>query len=197
MKKLILIVISLLVGGGIIMLMGKSKKLETATFAGGCFWCVESSFSKLDGITTIVVGYAGGTEKKPTYKNYAKGGHIEAVQITYDPAKISYDQLLDTLWHTIDPTDAKGQFVDRGPQYRAAIFYHNNTQKKQALTSKAQLEQSGIFSKPIVTEITKLSPFYKAEEYHQDYAKKNPVKYKFYYYRSGRVTFFKKTWGKK
>jgi peptide methionine sulfoxide reductase msrA/msrB len=173
------------------------QKIETATFAGGCFWCLEAAFEKSfensDGIIKIVVGYTGGTGSNPTYKNYAKKGFIEAVQISYDPTKVPYKQLLTIFWKNIDPTDAKGQFVDRGTQYRSAIFYQNGKQKEQALASKEQLEKSGKFKQPIVTEILKKSPFYQAEEYHQNYYKKNPLRYNFYYFFSGRP-LFKKRW---
>lgn len=176
--------------------MKTTQKIETATFAGGCFWCLQAVFEKAfensDGIRKVVVGYSGGIGENPTYQNYAKKGFIETVQVTYDPAKISYDQLLNIFWKNIDPTDAKGQFVDRGPQYRAVIFYHNEEQKQQAIASKEQLEKSGRFKQPIVTEILQESPFYQAEEHHQDYYKKNPLRYNFYYFFSGRPSFKKK-----
>ena len=171
------------------------QKFETVIFAGGCFWCSQVAFEKLDGIKKVIVGYSGGTGENPTYQDYAKKGHLEAVKIIYDPTKLSYEQLLNTFWRNINPTDAHGQFVDRGPQYRSAIFYHNETQKQQTLASKEELEKSGRFSKPIVTEIIKETPFYKAEDYHQGYYKKNPIRYKLYYYFSRRKPFFKKVWG--
>jgi len=170
------------------------QKLEIAIFAGGCFWCLQSAFEKLDGVEKVIVGYTGGSGDKPTYQNYTNKGHLEAVKIIYDPSKLSYNQLLNTLWRNINPTDAQGQFVDRGSQYRSAIFYRNETQKQQALTSKDQLKKSNKFTKPIVTEIIEELPFYKAEDYHQDYQKKNPIRYKLYYYFSGRDQFFKKIW---
>ncbi len=173
-----------------------SHAQEKATFAGGCFWCVESDFKKVPGVISVTSGYTGGTGTQPTYRNYADTGHIEAVEITFDPQKVSYAQLLDYVWRHIDPTDPNGQFVDRGPQYRSVIFYHTDKQKKEAEASKAALSKSGRFSKPIVTEILPASPFYKAESYHQNYAEKNPIRYTLYRWKSGRDQFLKKTWGK-
>lgn len=145
--------------------------MEQATFAGGCFWCMESPFEKLNGVTEVVSGYTGGTGANPNYEDYAEKGRVEAILVTYDPTKITYQQLLDVFWRQINPTDAGGQFVDRGPQYRSAIFYHNDEQKRLAAESKKKLAESGRFDKPIVTEILKASVFYPAEEYHQDYYK--------------------------
>jgi peptide methionine sulfoxide reductase msrA/msrB len=175
----------------------ESKDYKTATFAGGCFWCVESDFEKVDGVIEAISGYAGGDEPNPTYKQVSAGGtgHTEAVQITYDPDKITYKELLDVLWRHMDPTDAGGQFVDRGSQYRPAIFYHDEEQKRIAEESKAELEKSGRFSKPIATEIVPLTEFYPAEDYHQDYYSKNPIRYKMYRYGSGRDQFLKSKWG--
>ena len=175
----------------------EDMKYKTATFAGGCFWCVESDFEKVDGVIEAVSGYAGGDVPNPTYKQVSAGGtgHTEAVQVTYDPDKITYKELLDILWRHMDPTDAGGQFVDRGSQYRPAIFYHNEEQKRIAEESKARLEKSGRFSKPIATEIVPLTQFYPAEEYHQDYYSKNPLRYKMYRYGSGRDQFLKSKWG--
>ena len=174
-----------------------AKDYKTATFAGGCFWCVESDFEKVDGVIEAVSGYAGGDEPDPTYKQVSSGrtGHTEAVQITYDPNKVSYKELLDVLWRHMDPTDAGGQFVDRGSQYRPAIFYHDEEQRRIAEESKSALEKSGRFSKPIATEIVPLTEFYPAEEYHQDYYSKNPIRYKMYRYGSGRDQFLKSKWG--
>lgn len=171
--------------------------LEKATFAGGCFWCMEPPFEKLSGVVEVTSGYTGGDKANPTYEEVSAGktGHLEAVEITYDPAKITYSRLLDVFWRQIDPTDGGGQFVDRGPQYRSAIFYHNDQQKTLAEKSKEAMSKSGRFGKPIVTEILKASTFYKAEEYHQDYYKKNPIRYKFYRFNSGRDTYLKKIWG--
>ena len=172
-------------------------KTEKATFAGGCFWCMETPFEKLDGVTEVISGYTGGKKVNPTYEEVSYGGtgHLESVQIIYDPSKITYSELLDVFWKQIDPTDPNGQFVDRGSQYRSAIFYHNDEQKGLAEKSKEELDESGKFGKPIVTEIIMASAFYKAEEYHQDYYKKNPIRYKFYRYNSGRDQYLKKIWG--
>ncbi len=173
---------------------GEVNMGEKATFAGGCFWCMEPAFEALDGIYDVRAGYMGGTGKNPTYGDYARKGYIEVVQVTYDPQKVSYEDLLKAFWHSIDPTDQGGQFADRGPQYRSVIFYHTDEQRKQALHSKETLDQSGRFDKPVVTEVLPASTFYPAEEYHQDYAKKNPWRYKTYRYLSGRDTFLKKAW---
>ncbi|MGH7802575.1 MAG: peptide-methionine (R)-S-oxide reductase MsrB [Thermodesulfobacteriota bacterium] len=172
-------------------------KTEKATLAGGCFWCMEPPFEKLDGVTDVISGYTGGKKVNPTYEEVSYGGtgHLESVQIIYDPSKITYSELLDVFWKQIDPTDPNGQFVDRGIQYRSAIFYHNDEQKSLAEKSKEELDKSGRYNKPIVTEIIEASTFYKAEDYHQDYYKKNPIRYKFYRYNSGRDQYLKKIWG--
>ncbi len=169
---------------------------ETATFAGGCFWCMEPPFEALDGVLSVRSGYTGGHEVNPTYEQVSSGktGHVEAIQIVFDPEKVSYDQLLDVFWRQIDPTDGGGSFVDRGNQYRSAIFYHNDRQKKSAEVSKQALEQSGRFDQPVVTKILPYLEFYAAEEYHQDYYKKNSIRYKFYRWNSGRDQFIKKAW---
>lgn len=174
-----------------------SKELAVATFAGGCFWCMEHPFEKLDGVVEVVSGYAGGHKDNPTYKEVSAGvtGHAESIQITYDPSKITYEELLDVFWRQINPTDTGGQFVDRGFQYRSAIFYHNDGQKEKAEKSKKMLNESGRYEKPVVTEITGFSSFYPAEEYHQDYYKRRPLRYKFYRYNSGRDKYLKKIWG--
>lgn len=171
-------------------------KLEKATFAGGCFWCMEAPFEKLDGVQEVLSGYTGGHKENPAYQEVSSGttGHVEAIQITYDPSKISYQKLLDVFWRQIDPTDANGQFVDRGLQYRSIIFYRNDEQKRLAEESKKALAQSGRFTQPIVTEIIKAATFYPAEGYHQDYYKKSALKYKFYRFNSGRDQFLKKAW---
>ncbi len=170
---------------------------ETAIFAGGCFWCMEPPFEKLDGVLDVTSGYTGGTVKDPTYEEVSAGGtgHMEAIRVTYDPAKVSYSKLLDVFWMQIDPTDRGGQFVDRGNQYASAIFYANDEQKRLAEESKAGLEKSGRFSVPIVTAIVKATEFYPAEEYHQDYYKKNPIRYWYYRRGSGRDRFLEKAWG--
>jgi len=180
-----------------VMADNSSTQIEKATFAGGCFWCMEPPFDQLDGVISTTSGYAGGDELNPTYKQVSSGqtGHTEVIQIEYDPAVVDYQKLLDVFWRNIDPTAVDRQFVDVGKQYRSAIFYHNDEQKQLALASKQSLAASGSFEKPIVTEITALNTFYKAEEYHQDYYQKNPVRYKFYRYNSGRDQYLKKKWG--
>lgn len=177
-------------------IMDKTKTLK-ATFAGGCFWCVESDFEKIEGVIKVISGYTGGQRPNPSYKEVSSGktGHLEAVQVYYDPDKISYRDLLDIFWKYVDPTDPGGQFVDRGKQYRTAIFYHDEEQRRIAEESKKELERSGRFDKPIVTEILKLTEFYEAEGYHQDYQRKNPLRYKLYRFHSGRDQFLKKVWG--
>ncbi|MCX6353311.1 MAG: peptide-methionine (R)-S-oxide reductase MsrB [Candidatus Aureabacteria bacterium] len=169
--------------------------MEKATFAGGCFWCMTPPFEKIDGVKEVMSGYIGGTGENPTYDDYAEKGYIEAIQVAFDPSRISYPQLLELFWRQIDPTDPGGQFVDRGPQYRSDIFYHNEKQKHQAEKSKEELGKSGRYDKPIVTEIVEASKFYPAEEYHQDYYKKNPIRYKFYRYRSGRDQYLQQIGG--
>ncbi len=175
---------------------GTTGRLEKAVFAGGCFWCMTPPFEKLEGVHKVVSGYTGGSGANPDYHDYAQTGHIEAVEITYDPAKIGYGALLDVFWRQIDPTDGGGQFCDRGPQYRSAIFYENDEQKRLAEESKTALGKTGRYQNPIVTELIKASIFYPAEEYHQDYYKKNPIRY--WYYRSscGRDRYLEKIWGK-
>ena len=174
-------------------------KLEKADFAGGCFWCMEAPFEKLKGVVEVISGYTGGHKENPTYEEVSAGGsgHVEAIQITYDPSKITYSELLDVFWRQIDPTDPGGQFVDRGLQYRTVIFYHNEEQKRLAEKSKEGLDKSARYNKSIVTEIIKAATFYKAEDYHQDYYKKSPLKYKFYRYNSGRDQYLKKLWAYK
>lgn len=170
---------------------------EKATFAGGCFWCMEPPFENLDGVVKVVPGYTGGSKVNPTYDEVSSGssGHLEAVQITYDPGKVSYIKLVDIFWTQIDPTDEGGQFVDRGSQYQTAIFYHNDEQKRIAEESKAELGKSGRYDKPIVTEIRKYGKFYEAEDYHQDFYKKSPDRYKNYKFFSGREQFLERIWG--
>jgi len=194
MKKEILAITLLLMGSTMTTNTIAKNKTGLATFAGGCFWCMEPPFKKLDGVQEVVTGYTDGTGKDPSYQDYGKKGHVEAVQITYNPDKISYEQLLDVFWRQIDPTDADGQFVDRGKQYSTAIFYHNETQKKLAEKSKNELAASGRFSKPIITPIKKASTFYTAEAYHQNYYKTHSWRYKLYRYGSGRDQFLNKIW---
>lgn len=168
----------------------------TAYFAGGCFWCTEADFEKLDGVSEVISGYAGGKEPDPSYKEVSSGstGHTETVKVIYNPDVVSYQNLLDWFWQHIDPTDAGGQFVDRGRQYRSAIFYQNDEEKRAAETSRQALDDSGRFDKPVVTEITRFTTFYPAEAYHQDYHRTNSLKYKYYRYRSGRDQFLEKYW---
>ncbi len=173
-------------------------KLAKATFAGGCFWCMEPPFEKLEGVISVTSGYTGGAVANPTYGQVSSGatGHFEVVQVVYDPQKISYETLVDVFWRQIDPTDADGSFVDRGQQYASAIFYNSDEQRQIAEKSKAELDKSKKFSRPIATTIQKIDLFYPAEDYHQDYYKKNPIRYKYYRYRSGRDQFIYRTWAK-
>jgi peptide-methionine (S)-S-oxide reductase len=171
---------------------------ETATFAGGCFWCMEPPFDKLDGVISTTSGYTGGTRENPTYREVSRGrtGHTEAIQIVYDPARISYKELLNEFWHNIDPTTANGQFCDWGSQYRSEIFYQDARQEKLANQSRAALIELKPFAAPVVTGVTQASVFYPAEDYHQDYYQKNPVRYKFYRYGCGRDKRLEELWGK-
>jgi peptide-methionine (S)-S-oxide reductase len=168
-----------------------------ATFAGGCFWCMEPPFDKLDGVISTTSGYTGGKKKNPTYEEVSAGGtgHAEAVQVVYDPSKISYAQLLHIFWRNVDPLTANAQFCDHGHQYRTAIFFHDAEQQRLAEESKRQLEASGRFKAPIVTEIAAAATFYPAEEYHQDYYQKNPVRYRYYRFGCGRDARLKQLWG--
>ncbi len=170
---------------------------EVATFAGGCFWCMQPPFDKIEGVAATTAGYTGGRQKDPTYEQVSAGatGHAEAVQVLYDPQKVSYARLLEVFWHNIDPTVEDRQFCDVGSQYRTGIFYHNEEQKRQAEESKAALERSKPFKGPIVTMIVPASAFYEAEAYHQDYYKKNPLRYKFYRSTCGRDRRLKELWG--
>ncbi|HZN23301.1 MAG TPA: peptide-methionine (S)-S-oxide reductase MsrA [Burkholderiales bacterium] len=171
---------------------------EVAVFAGGCFWCEESAFEGLPGVVSAVSGYAGGTAVNPTYEQVSTGGtgHAESAQVTFDPSKISYQKLLDVYWHNIDPTQKGGQFCDHGSQYRTAIFYHNDEQKKLAEASKAALEKGKPFKGEIVTELAAAPQFYRAEEYHQDFYKKNPARYKLYRTGCGRDARLQALWGR-
>lgn len=170
---------------------------KIATFAGGCFWCMEHPFDELDGVISTTSGYTGGEEKDPNYKQVSAGvtGHTEAVQVVYDPAKVSYEKLLDVFWRNIDPTVEDRQFCDRGSQYRSGVFYHDDEQERLARGSKTVLDKTKPFPEPIVTEITAASEFYPAEDYHQDYYLKNPKRYKFYRYSCGRDQRLKSLWG--
>ena len=177
---------------------GKDKRLEKAIFAGGCFWCMEPPFDKLEGVISTTSGYTGGHQKNPTYKQVSAGGtgHTEAVEIVYDPAKIGYSDLLKVFWQNIDPTTADRQFCDKGSQYRAGIYFLNDEQRRLAEASRAAVNQSKSFKEPIVTEVSMASAFYKAEEYHQDFYKKNPIRYKLYRKGCGRDRRLAELWGK-
>ncbi|MGP4713489.1 MULTISPECIES: peptide-methionine (R)-S-oxide reductase MsrB [unclassified Psychrobacter] len=172
--------------------------LAVATVAGGCFWCVEAGYEKIPGVVEVVSGYSGGQTVNPTYSQVSAGGtgHTEAAQVYYDPTKITYNGIVQALWRIADPTDDKGQFVDRGTQYRPAIFYNNEQEKQIAEAAKQQLQASGVYKKPVVIEIVPASTFYPAEDYHQDYYKKNPLRYKAYTFNSGRYQFIESVYGK-
>jgi len=174
----------------------KPQNTKEAYFAGGCFWCTEADFEKVDGVIEAISGYTGGRIDNPTYKQVSKGGtgHVEAVKVVYDPAKVTYEELLNVFWMHVNPTDGDGQFVDRGSQYRSVIFYANEQEHRLAEASKERLAASGRFDEPIVTDILPLGPFYPAEDYHQDYYKRNPLRYRWYRHGSGRDQFLKKVW---
>jgi methionine-S-sulfoxide reductase len=174
-----------------------SSKVEIAVFAGGCFWCMQHPFDKLNGVVSTSVGYTGGHNENPTYEEVCSGetGHTEAIEIQFDPAQITYSELLDVFWKNIDPTTPNRQFADIGSQYRTVVFYNNEEQKQIAESSKDKMDRSGIHEKPIVTEIIPASVFWAAEEYHQEYYKKSPDRYKRYNSGSGRERYLKKTWG--
>lgn len=177
--------------------VGKAP-LGKAVFAGGCFWCMEEAFEKVEGVISVTSGYTGGKVANPTYKQVSAGGtgHAESVEIVFDPAKVTYEQLLDVFWRNIDPTVMDAQFCDHGNQYRSAIFYLDETQKRLAHASKQAVEQTKSFADPILTEIVAGSDFYVAEDYHQDFYKTNPVKYKFYKWNCGRAQRLEELWGK-
>lgn len=170
---------------------------EIAIFAGGCFWCVESDFDKVPGVLRTVSGYTGGSVKNPTYETVSAGGsgHREAVQVAFDPKKVSYADLVEVFWRTVDPTDAGGQFCDRGDSYKTAIFATTAEQMRVAQASKERLASSGVLKSPVVTPVLRAGPFYPAEDYHQNYYKKNPLRYKFYRYGCGRDARLKEVWG--
>lgn len=178
---------------------GNSNGLATAVFAGGCFWCMEPPYDKLDGVKETISGYIGGDTKDPSYQEVSSGrtGHAEAVEIRYDPSVVSYERLLDVFWHNIDPLAVDRQFCDRGSQYRSAIFYLDDEQRRLAEASKRDIEESGRFAEPIATQITAAGEFYAAEAYHQDYYEKNPLRYKFYRYNCGRDARLEELWGEK
>ncbi|MBW1780058.1 MAG: peptide-methionine (R)-S-oxide reductase MsrB [Deltaproteobacteria bacterium] len=177
-------------------MMEKTDHLATATFAGGCFWCTEADFEKVKGVREVISGYTGGWKENPTYEEVSSGGtgHVEAVQVVYDPETVSYQTLLDFFWRHVDPTDPGGQFVDRGSQYRSVILYHDEEQKRLAEASKKALNASGRFKKPIATDIIRFEKFYPAEAYHQDYHKTHTIRYKAYRWHSGRDRFIERHW---
>jgi peptide-methionine (S)-S-oxide reductase len=182
----------------IVPLTVASATTAKAYFAGGCFWCMEEAFEKVEGVITVVSGYMGGTVASPTYEQVSTGqtGHAESVEVTYDPAKISYQQLLDVFWRNVDPLTPNAQFCDHGSQYRSAVFYGNEEEKRLAEESKSVLERSKRFTEPVVTQIVMATTFYPAEEYHQDFYKKNPIRYKFYKFNCGRAERLEALWGK-
>lgn len=174
-----------------------NKKTEKATFAGGCFWCMQHPYDELKGVVSTAAGYTGGHKNNPTYEEVCAGntGHAETIEVLYDPSQITYAELLNVFWRNIDPTTLNRQFADAGTQYRTAIFYHNEEQRQSAESSKEEMERSGIYDEPIVTEITPASTFYKAEDYHQKYYEKCPLKYKMYKSGSGREQYLENKWG--
>lgn len=169
-----------------------------AYFAGGCFWCMEEAFEKVEGVVTVVSGYMGGTVANPTYEEVSAGrtGHAESVEVTYDPTRVTYQKLLDAFWHNVDPLTSNAQFCDHGTQYRSAIFYSTEEEKRLAEESKAAIEQAKKFPAPIMTQLAPAATFYPAEDYHQDYYKKNPLRYKYYKYGCGRANRLEALWGK-
>ena len=201
------ILLSLLLGAILLAAMSTAAKdvnpaagdrqLGKATFAGGCFWCMEEVFEGVDGVVSATSGYTGGQKQNPSYEEVSAGetGHAESVEVIYDPSKITYTKLLEFYWRNIDPTDPRGQFCDKGTQYRSAIFYHDETQKRLAEESKNAVEKSKPFRGPILTEIVPASQFYPAEEYHQNFSQKNPLRYKLYKYNCGRAQRLQELWG--
>jgi peptide-methionine (S)-S-oxide reductase len=187
----------MLLAAALVMGPAHAQQTEKAIFAAGCFWCTEEAFEKVPGVISAVSGYTGGSVKNPTYEQVSSGrtGHAEAVEVTFDPKKVSYEQLLDVFWVNHDPTVTNRQFCDSGTQYRPAIFYLGDEQKRAAEASKAKWEKMKPFKQPILTEITKAGPFYPAEDYHQDYYKKNPLQYRFYVSGCGRYQRLDSLWG--
>ena len=176
--------------------MNNEARLRKATFAGGCFWCLQPPFDKLEGVIATIPGYMGGKTDNPTYQEVCSGstGHAEVIQVEFDPQQVDYADLLEVFWRNINPTDAGGQFVDRGSQYRSAIFYHDQEQKRIAEESRLALNETGRFQAPIVTEVVPAGPFFPAEDYHQDYYRKSPMRYRSYRYHSGRDRFLDQVW---
>ncbi len=172
---------------------------DRALFAGGCFWCMEEAFEAVPGVLSVVSGYTGGMRANPTYEQVSGGrtGHAESIEVVFDPGMVTYDELLDVFWHNVDPTSADGQFCDRGTQYRPAIFYHNEQQQRLAEASRQRIQRDKRFPEALVVEVTPASPFYVAEEHHQDYYKRNPIRYKYYKFACGRAQRLEELWGKK
>ena len=198
LSGLLVVYVFVMPGQGMAESSMKNTEIETAVFAGGCFWCTESDFDKVKGVVATTSGYIGGHKKNPTYKEVSAGGtgHTEAVKIDYDPGQVSYAELLKVFWRSIDPTMPDAQFCDHGSQYRSGVFYLNEEQKRLAMASKSELEMSKPFKESIVTEITQASMFYPAEDYHQDYHDRNPVRYKYYRWGCGRDARLEELWGK-
>lgn len=194
---LLIVVVSLVFSGKMLVSAETDNGTTTAIFAGGCFWCMEPPYDKLDGVIATTSGYTGGHTENPSYKQVSAGGtgHYEAIEITYDPKKIDYATLLNAFWHNVDPLDAHGQFCDKGESYRTAIFYNNDEQKKLAEDSKQQLIDSNQFKEKIATVIEPTKTFYPAEDYHQDYYQKNPLRYKYYRFACGRDKRLEELWG--
>lgn len=190
------LVLLLPLGAGIALAQDDTRSIRTAVFAGGCFWCMEPPYDRLEGVVATTSGYSGGEVANPTYEQVSSGrtGHAEVVQVKYDASKVSYPQLLQVFWRNVDPFDAGGQFCDRGNQYRSAIFYANERERRLALESKQALEKE--FGRKIATEIVPAATFYPAEDYHQNYYQRNPIRYKFYRYRCGRDDRLEEVWGK-
>ena len=197
MRLRILIGLAAWIGGAGLALAAPPPERATAVFAGGCFWCEETAFEGLPGVLSVTSGYTGGQTKNPTYEQVSSGstGHAESVEVAYDPAKISYERLLEVFWHNVDPFDGGGQFCDRGTQYRSAIFYKDEAQRKAAEESRRKLEEEPRFKGKIATQIVAASTFYPAEEYHQDFYKKNPIRYNSYRLGCGRDARLKAIWG--
>jgi len=193
---------ALLIGGMTVKpegsLAAEGSQHAKATFAGGCFWCMEEAFEKVEGVVTVVSGYTGGQVANPTYEQVSAGGtgHAESVEVIYDSHKVTYQHLLEVFWHNVDPTTPNAQFCDHGSQYRTVIFYHDETQKRLIEESRQEVERSKTFPQPIITEIVPASIFYPAEDYHQDFYQKNPVRYKFYKWNCGRSQRLEELWGK-
>jgi peptide-methionine (S)-S-oxide reductase len=194
---LVAIAVGAALGAAQLSVAADTGETAYATFAGGCFWCIEADFEKVEGVLTVTSGYTGGHVANPTYKQVSAGGtgHAEAVRVVYDPAVVTYEELLDVFWHNIDPTVRNRQFCDVGDQYRSGIFFHDEAQREAAERSRAELEKSKPFPQPIVTEITDATAFYPAEAYHQDYAKKNPIRYAYYRNGCGRDSRLAELWG--